>query len=212
VVVTCASTPLRPDQRSATSARASGSRAISSGSGCKACTDRRASDRLSRASRIAESKWWRHWPAGFPDSAGVPGPGGAAARPAASSWVMIPARPWARVSWISRAIRCRSSSTPASRAWASSWACRPAFSSSDAVSLRLASLSSVTSRPRRSLRSALTQPNHDREPATSMLIKTITAHTATDPAPWCGSPPFCDVPVIRAIVATPSSRHFPLGR
>ena len=32
------------------------------------------------------------------------------------------------MSWISRAIRCRSSSTPASRAWASSWACRPAFS------------------------------------------------------------------------------------
>ena len=32
---------------------------------------------------------------------------------------MIPVRPWAIVSWISRAIRCRSSRTPASRAWVS---------------------------------------------------------------------------------------------
>ena len=46
-------------------------------------------------------------------------------RSAACSWVMIPVSPWARVSWISLAIRCRSSSTPASRAWASSWSCRP---------------------------------------------------------------------------------------
>ncbi len=36
---------------------------------------------------------------------------------AACSWVMIPVSPCASVSWISLAIRCRSSRIPASRAW-----------------------------------------------------------------------------------------------
>lgn len=41
---------------------------------------------------------------------------------------MIPASPWASVSWISPASRCRSSWAPDSRAWTTSWACSPAFS------------------------------------------------------------------------------------
>ena len=56
---------------------------------------------------------------------------------------MIPASPWASVSWISRAIRCRSSSTPASRAWVSNWACSPVFSAIISSSRRLASASST---------------------------------------------------------------------
>ena len=55
---------------------------------------------------------------------------------------MMPARPWASVSWISRAIRCRSALTPASRACVSSCACSPAFSVSVSSSLRFASASS----------------------------------------------------------------------
>ena len=62
-----------------------------------------------------------HRPAGLGEA--LPGQvpalsGAAASRPAvracsaASSWVTMPVRPWARVSWISRAIRCRSSRTP----------------------------------------------------------------------------------------------------
>ena len=51
-----------------------------------------------------------------------------AACSAACSWVTIPVSPCASVSWISRAIRCRSSSTPASRAWAISCRCRSSFS------------------------------------------------------------------------------------
>ena len=50
VVVTWTAMPCSADQRSATPASASLSRAASSGSGRSACTDRRASDRLSRAS------------------------------------------------------------------------------------------------------------------------------------------------------------------
>ncbi len=64
---------------------------------------------------------------------------------------MIPVSPWAIVSWISRAIRCRSSRTPASRAWVSSCAWRPAFSSSAASSrasaTRRSSFCSVTFSP-----------------------------------------------------------------
>ena len=53
VVVTCAGIPFRADHRSATPASASLSRPPSSGSGRSASTDRRASVRLSRASRVA---------------------------------------------------------------------------------------------------------------------------------------------------------------
>ena len=81
-------------------------------------TARRASARLSRARRA---------PRRCVDRGST---GRSLAWAAASSWVTIPIRPCAMVSWISRAIRCRSSSTPASRACVSSWACSPAFSSS----------------------------------------------------------------------------------
>ena len=69
--------------------------------------------------------------------------GTAAACLAACTWVMIPVRPWARVSWISRAMRWRSSSVPASRAWASSRAWSSAFSAIAASSLALASVSTM---------------------------------------------------------------------
>ena len=71
---------------------------------------------------------------------------------------MIPVSPWARVSWISRAIRCRSSWTPASRAWVSSCCCRPAFSDSVASSLWLAVLSSSSACLRRSSSTVLGPP------------------------------------------------------
>ncbi len=53
VVVTWTGMPCRADQRPATSPSASLSRAVSSDSGRSASTDRRASDRLSRASLVA---------------------------------------------------------------------------------------------------------------------------------------------------------------
>ena len=55
VVVTCAGIPFMADHRSATPATASLSLHPSSGSGRSASTDRRASERLSRASRVAAS-------------------------------------------------------------------------------------------------------------------------------------------------------------
>ena len=75
---------------------------------------------------------------------------------AASSWATIPMSPCAIVSWISRAIRARSSRMPASRAWVSSWAWSPAFSTSAVSSLasacRRSSFCSVTFSPTASLR------------------------------------------------------------
>ena len=56
---------------------------------------------------------------------------------------MIPVRPCARVSWISRAIRCRSSPAPASLAWMSNWACSPVFSAIISSSRWFASASSA---------------------------------------------------------------------
>jgi hypothetical protein len=61
---------------------------------------------------------------------------------------MIPVRPCASVSWISPARRWRSSTTPASLAWARSWSCRLAFSAIEASSLRFASASSLIICPR----------------------------------------------------------------
>ena len=66
-------------------------------------------------------------------------------RSAACSWVMIPASPCASVSWISPAMRCRSSSTPASRACVSSWWCRPLFSARAPLACRWPPLSSLES-------------------------------------------------------------------
>ena len=144
VVVTAAGTPLTSDQRAATSASASGSRAASSGSGRSACTDRRASTSVERASSAAVSRC-RSRPV-------------ALAVRAACSWATIPVRPCASVSWISRASRSRSSRTPASRAEATSCACSCAFSAIAAASRSLASLSSSMVRLRAALCSSVSQP------------------------------------------------------
>ena len=162
VVVTWTGTPCRVDQRPATLVSASLSRAVSSGSGRSASTERRASVRLSRASRVAAAKCLRH-PAGS-----------SAACSAACSWVTIPVRPWARVSWISRAIRCRSSRIPASLAWVSNCWCRPAFSASVASSLLLASLTSARASSRRSFCWSLYRSSQVRE----HIGSTLTASTA----------------------------------
>ena len=57
VIVTSTGIPLSSDQSRATTARASGSVPDSSAAGIDASTDRRASARLSRASRFAFSRW-----------------------------------------------------------------------------------------------------------------------------------------------------------
>ena len=54
---------------------------------------------------------------------------------------MIPISPWASVSWISRAMRRRSSETPASRAWVSSCSCSSALWRRLSSSRALASVS-----------------------------------------------------------------------
>ena len=105
VTVTSAGMPLSSDHSRVTPASASGSVPASSAAGIDASTDRRASARLSRARRSAFSRCRSR-------SAGR-----SCAWSAASSCVTIPIRPWAIVSWISRAMRARSSRMPASRAW-----------------------------------------------------------------------------------------------
>ena len=120
---------------------------------------------------------------------------------AASSWVTMPVRPWASVSWISRASRCRSSSTPASRAWASSWACRPAFSRQRRLEPPLASASSVGP-----LRRSSSRARSARRPRT-----TLTTHDHDEDDPGRASrparPPTCETAVTTAVARTPAQRH-----
>ena len=191
VVSTSPGTPLVADQRATSPASASGSLLSSSACGRSAWTERRASARLSRASRLA-------LPIRRSRSASLP------VCWAASSWVMIPVRPWARVSWISRAIRCRSSPAPASLAWVSNWACSPVFSaiisssrwfasasstiiclrawfcSSDLTPSRVKAPTSTTSTPARSTQMATVEGvGRWNPPAWAMAKKNATAAHAT---------------------------------
>ena len=131
-----------------------GQAAPSSGSGTRALTERRASVRLSLASRAALS---------IRRCTSV---GSSPACPAASSWVTTPISPWAMVSWISLAIRCRSSATPASWAWATSRACSPMFSS-------WASLSSTSAWRRCSLSSEIFSPPTIPKPMATVCTATM---------------------------------------
>ena len=167
VVANAAGTPLRSDQPPATLASASGSRAPSSSPGPIARTDRRASVRPSRARVIAASR--------CPLSSAPR----ARACAAASSWATIPVRSWAIVSWISRASRWRSCSTPASRSISSRW------------------------RPRSSEISAAANI----APAMNRLMKT-TASTTGQVAHSCsGQPPTWQMPDRIAVIASGGARH-----
>ena len=71
------------------------------------------------------------------------------------------------VSWISRAIRARSSRMPASRAWVSSWAWSPAFSTSATSSL-------ASAWRRSSFCSLIFSPTIEPAPMTTVWIAMIT--------------------------------------
>ena len=122
---------------------------------------------------------------------------------------MIPVRPWARVSWISRAMRWRSSSTPASRAWVSSWACSPSFSAIAASSLWLASASSAIIR----LRCWFWSDTVSLRPANTAVVATMTTTRTTKARPPArsdgGRPPKIAVTCRTAAAVTPASRHLP---
>ena len=106
---------------------------------------------------------------------------------------MIPVSPCASVSWISLAIRWRSSSTPASR--------------SDSSRRRLDSVSSSTSSACLAFCTSSTHAKNMIAPATAQLTRTITAQIAHDPASPDGSPPLCAVPVTIATATTPTGFH-----
>jgi len=118
----------------------------------------------------------------------------------------MPASPWARVSWISRAIRCRSSCTPASRACTSSWACSPAFSASAASSLPFASCSSASARFCLWLRRSSSSAKRKNAPASTIVTSDSTSHSFTVAA---DRPPVEDAAWIIAVAATPAYRQRP---
>ena len=190
-------TPVVADQRATSSASASGSLLFSSACGRSAWTERRASARLSLASRLALSIRRSRsasllvcW--------------------AASSWVTMPVRPWARVSWISRAIRCRSSPAPASRAWVSNWACSPVFSAIISSSRWLASASSAIMPLRAWFCSSLLAPSMVKSPMRPMSTQAmVTQMVAVDTVGWW-NPPLWSTPKISATAALATQRHAPV--
>ncbi len=195
VVVTRTVIPCSFDHLSATSASASLRRPPSSGSGRSASTERRASARLSLASLLTASKGRTH------------GGGTSCICSAACSCAMIPVSPWARVSWISRAIRWRSSRTPASRAWASSWACRPVFSASVASSSRFVRLSSARVCSRCSFSRSARRSTQAVPPMRTTLAATMDRYSIRPEAVVLGTSDACAVPATTATAATPDSRH-----
>jgi|GEM_PF-3857286 len=120
---------------------------------------------------------------------------------------MMPVSPCARVSWISRAIRWRSSSTPASLAWASSRACRTAFSASDASSSRFVRLSFSRVCSRRSSSFSASRRTQAQPHIMAMLKAMTVTYIVRPSASVLGTPDTCAVPARTAAAVTPSSRH-----
>ena len=125
---------------------------------------------------------------------------------------MIPVSPWASVSWISRAIRCRSSPAPASRAWVSSWACSPVFSAIISSSRWLASASSTIICLRARFCSSVLAPISTNAPMSprSTQVSRIQIATAVTVGLW--NPPLCAMAKKTATAALTTHRHAPLRR
>ncbi len=120
---------------------------------------------------------------------------------------MMPVKPCASVSWISLAIRRRSSCTPASLARATSRSCRAAFSASVSSSLRFASRASSSARRRSSLRWSSRRECQANAHMGIAFAATTAAYRVKPMVVLVSTAYDCAVPATTATDATPACRH-----
>ena len=114
------------------------------------------------------------------------------------------------VSWISRAIRCRSSPAPASLAWVSSWACSPVFSAIISSSRWLASASSAIMCLRASFCSPIFTPSIVKTPMRTTSTPASSTQMTTSDTVGRWNPPAWAIAMKKATTAQPTHRHAPV--
>ena len=113
------------------------------------------------------------------------------------------------VSWISRAIRCRSSPAPASLAWVSNWACSPVFSAIISSSRWFASASSAIICLRASFCSPTFTPSMVKTPIRTTSTPPSSTQMTTSETVGRWNPPAWAIAMKKAVTAQPAHRHAP---
>ena len=114
------------------------------------------------------------------------------------------------MSWISRAIRCRSSPAPASLAWVSNWACSPVFSAMISSSRWFASASSAIMPFRAWFCSSVFSPSRTKTPTSTRSTHARSTQIATVETVGRWNPPDWAMPKKIATAAQPTHRHAPV--